>query len=167
MKELTVFRNEADEIPIEVDPLFHEHWLLLIAKSQDLGISQDALRTKTRANVSSDDADSGADNAAKELNAIVLTNESNIRTLVVEAIHRLKTDRYGNCLACPNQIGIKRLKAIPWARFCTDCQTLAESGEMPDARQAVPVKSIRNRIDTTRTVRRLRDRIPKGTAKII
>ena len=42
--------------------------------------------------------------------------------LVNEALDRLETGDYGVCLACERPIAIKRLRALPWARYCVSCQ---------------------------------------------
>src|SRR5882724_6232407 len=38
--------------------------------------------------------------------------------MVDEALDRLKSGDYGVCLACDEPIAPKRLKALPWARYC-------------------------------------------------
>jgi DnaK suppressor protein len=45
--------------------------------------------------------------------------------LVEEALDRLDTGDYGVCLACDEPIAEKRLRALPWARYCVTCQDLA------------------------------------------
>ena len=42
--------------------------------------------------------------------------------LVEEALDRLKAGDYGICLACDEPIAEKRLRALPWARYCVTCQ---------------------------------------------
>jgi DnaK suppressor protein len=42
--------------------------------------------------------------------------------LVEEALARVESGQYGICLACEEPIPDKRLKAIPWARYCVYCQ---------------------------------------------
>lgn len=39
-----------------------------------------------------------------------------------DAFNRLKRGRYGICEKCKREIPIKRLKAIPFAAHCIDCQ---------------------------------------------
>jgi DnaK suppressor protein len=49
--------------------------------------------------------------------------------MVEEALDRIKVGDYGTCLACGDPIPGKRLKVIPWARFCVTCQDRqAETG---------------------------------------
>lgn len=42
--------------------------------------------------------------------------------LVDEALERLASGGYGVCLACDEPIPLKRLDALPWARYCVHCQ---------------------------------------------
>ena len=42
--------------------------------------------------------------------------------LVEEALDRLDAGDYGICLACDEPIAEKRLRALPWARYCVKCQ---------------------------------------------
>ena len=42
--------------------------------------------------------------------------------LVDEALDRLSSGDYGVCLSCEEPIPAKRLKALPWARYCVPCQ---------------------------------------------
>ena len=42
--------------------------------------------------------------------------------LVDEALSRLRAGSYGSCLVCEKPIPSKRLKALPWVRYCARCQ---------------------------------------------
>ena len=42
--------------------------------------------------------------------------------LVDEALDRLSSGDYGTCMACEEPIPAKRLRALPWARYCIACQ---------------------------------------------
>jgi DnaK suppressor protein len=44
--------------------------------------------------------------------------------LVNEALDRLEAGDYGVCLSCDQPIAEKRLRALPWARYCVVCQEL-------------------------------------------
>lgn len=44
--------------------------------------------------------------------------------LVDEALDRLDSGDYGICLHCDEPIPAKRLRALPWARYCVPCQEL-------------------------------------------
>jgi DnaK suppressor protein len=47
---------------------------------------------------------------------------------IEDAIKRMDAGTYGRCTNCGNTIHPLRLEAVPWARFCIDCQELAEKG---------------------------------------
>src|ERR1039457_5608350 len=42
--------------------------------------------------------------------------------LVEEALDRLDAGDYGICRACDERFAEKRLRALPWARYCVTCQ---------------------------------------------
>jgi len=42
--------------------------------------------------------------------------------LVEEALDRMASGHYGVCLSCELPIPDKRLLALPWARYCVQCQ---------------------------------------------
>jgi DnaK suppressor protein len=41
---------------------------------------------------------------------------------ISDALHRIETGQYGTCLECEEPISVKRLDAVPWARYCVKCQ---------------------------------------------
>lgn len=51
---------------------------------------------------------------------------------VDEALGRMEVGTYGECVHCGREIGEKRLEAVPWARYCIDCQELKEKGLLED-----------------------------------
>jgi DnaK suppressor protein len=62
--------------------------------------------------------------------------------LVDEALDRLTSGDYGVCLACEEPIPAKRLRALPWARFCVPCQERAGAAidhEVTEGRARTPV----------------------------
>jgi DnaK suppressor protein len=48
--------------------------------------------------------------------------------LIDESLRRIEDEEYGQCQNCEKDINPKRLAAIPWARYCLDCQQLVEQG---------------------------------------
>jgi DnaK suppressor protein len=73
-----------------------------------------------------------ADKAANAYTKEFLFHQSNdnrqILTLVSEALDRIKNDSYGVCVACDQEVQIKRLDAVPWARHCIECQEKQDQG---------------------------------------
>ena len=43
---------------------------------------------------------------------------------IAGALHRMDHDHYGVCLECEEPISVKRLDAVPWAKYCVTCQQL-------------------------------------------
>ena len=52
--------------------------------------------------------------------------------LVEEALGRIREGEYGICLMSGDDIPIKRLEAVPWARYTARCQEMVEREEMAD-----------------------------------
>jgi Glutamyl-tRNAGlu reductase, dimerisation domain/Prokaryotic dksA/traR C4-type zinc finger len=46
------------------------------------------------------------------------------------ALKRISTGDFGICAACGETIGLKRLKAVPWATNCIECQEQSEQGRI-------------------------------------
>ncbi|RMH37930.1 MAG: TraR/DksA family transcriptional regulator [Nitrospirae bacterium] len=60
------------------------------------------------------------------------------RQLIEEALIALEEGRYGLCAECGGEISEKRLEALPFARYCIDCQSkleLMEKIEKSEPRQ--------------------------------
>ena len=75
-----------------------------------------------------DPVDLAVRNYSKNVMLAVSENESRQLMLIDQALMRIEDDEYGPCQNCEKQINQKRLAAIPWARFCIDCQELLEKG---------------------------------------
>ena len=100
---------------------------------------RDALIEKLKSNdLSVDDAetpdpvDLAVRNYSKNVMLAVSENESKQLALIDEALLRIEDDEYGVCQNCEKEINPKRLAAIPWARYCLDCQELLEKGMLDD-----------------------------------
>jgi DnaK suppressor protein len=75
-----------------------------------------------------DPVDLAVRNYSKNVMLAVSENESKQLTLIDEALLRIDDKEYGLCQNCEKDINQKRLGAIPWARYCLDCQELLERG---------------------------------------
>ncbi len=75
-----------------------------------------------------DPVDLAVRNYSKNVMLAVSENESRQLVMINEAIERIDDDEYGLCQNCENEINPKRLNAVPWARYCLDCQELVEKG---------------------------------------
>ena len=75
-----------------------------------------------------DPADVAANAYAKELSISMSEGDRRLLTLIDEALKRIETGDYGECVHCGEPVQEKRLEAIPWARHCLRCQDLQERG---------------------------------------
>jgi DnaK suppressor protein len=73
-------------------------------------------------------ADKAASAYSKELNFSLSDAERETLVLVEDALKRIDNNTYGTCFNCGQTIGEKRLKAVPWTRYCIDCQEMQEKG---------------------------------------
>ncbi|HET9767491.1 MAG TPA: TraR/DksA family transcriptional regulator [Thermoanaerobaculia bacterium] len=82
----------------------------------------------------SDDIVDRANNAySRELLFSLSDGERHTLLRIEEALKRVESGAYGICINCSNEIRPGRLKAMPWARYCIDCQELAEKGMLEEA----------------------------------
>ncbi|MBX3293830.1 MAG: TraR/DksA family transcriptional regulator [Acidobacteria bacterium] len=98
---------------------------LLIQKLNDNDLSIDDSETP-------DPVDLAVRNYSKNVMLAVSENESRQLAMIDQALRRLEDDEYGPCQNCGEAINPKRLAAIPWARFCLNCQELQERGQLDE-----------------------------------
>ena len=81
-----------------------------------------------------DNADDFADRANNSFNRELMfslsNNERQMLIRIDEAFQRLEDGSYGRCDHCEEPIGLPRLKALPWARYCIECQEREEMGTL-------------------------------------
>ncbi len=94
---------------------------LLIEKLKGNDLSVDDAETP-------DPVDLAVRNYSKNVMLAVSENESKQLVLIDEALVRIEDEEYGICQNCEKEVNPKRLAAIPWARYCLDCQELLEKG---------------------------------------
>jgi DnaK suppressor protein len=66
-----------------------------------------------------------------------LNRKTAVLCQVTEALERIAVGKYGVCLACQQEVSLKRLAALPWAALCFECQQAAENGMGAGARATV------------------------------
>jgi DnaK suppressor protein len=71
-----------------------------------------------------------ADQAAAEYERQTLAHKADIARQTIrrleDALKRMKQGSFGECAHCGGEIEVKRLDAIPWARYCVKCQEARE-----------------------------------------
>jgi DnaK suppressor protein len=69
-----------------------------------------------------DEADQATQSTERELLFELSDNERNTLDAVEAALRKIDTNAFGVCESCHKKIAAPRLKAIPHARHCIDCQ---------------------------------------------
>jgi DnaK suppressor protein len=68
----------------------------------------------------------------RELMFSLSDTERQLMLEVDKALERIDDGAYGRCSNCGTEIAEKRLEAVPWARYCIDCQELSEQGMLSE-----------------------------------
>ncbi|MEE2777704.1 MAG: TraR/DksA family transcriptional regulator [Acidobacteriota bacterium] len=75
-----------------------------------------------------DDIDRANFDTDRDLALALSTGERKVLEQIEAALGRIDEGAFGSCTSCTEPIGEERLVAIPWARYCIDCQELEEKG---------------------------------------
>lgn len=73
-----------------------------------------------------DEADAASQSAERELLFELSDNERQTLDAIEAALRKIETGSYGVCEGCTKTIPAPRLKAIPMARYCIQCQARFE-----------------------------------------
>jgi len=75
-------------------------------------------------------ADYGTDNYDQELTLGLLEGEAKKLRSIDQALARIREGTYGLCEGCGKAIRKVRMKALPFAHQCIECQRREEEGEI-------------------------------------
>jgi len=100
----------------------------LLDKRSDL---MDVLKAKKERDMVSeveigDEIDTASATSQKEIQFELADNEKIILDAIEAALRRMEKGTFGLCESCRGKIADARMKAIPWVRYCIDCQSKAE-----------------------------------------
>jgi len=73
-----------------------------------------------------DSVDQAADSSARELLFELNHGERQRLEAIERALKKIEQGRFGTCEKCEDIITKKRLKAVPYARFCIKCKAKME-----------------------------------------
>ncbi len=73
-------------------------------------------------------ADQGTDEYQYEATIKFASSEGRYLYHIEEALRRIEDGSYGKCENCSGNIGLERLKALPYARLCIECKEKEEAG---------------------------------------
>jgi DnaK suppressor protein len=116
---------------------FDQYQKALEAKAEDLRRSMSAQKVAqvvSRLDVPSDEGDLSQQSHEEWIFLNRNTLDLKLLREVQAALRRIQQTTYGVCAACEEPISAKRLAAVPWAKFCVQCQERigAESAEYDD-----------------------------------
>jgi RNA polymerase-binding transcription factor len=92
-----------------------------VAKSEHDGREADG-------EVTQDPADKASNSYTKEFLFHQSDDNHRILQLIQEALGRIEKGVYGHCVECNEDVQVKRLEAVPWARHCIECQEKQDKG---------------------------------------
>jgi len=72
-------------------------------------------------------ADTATELYTQEFNYSLSEKDRTEMTLIAGALERIDLGDYGECEECGKKISEERLKAIPWAPLCIECQEEEEA----------------------------------------
>lgn len=111
----------------------------LLAQKQLLEESMSAAVVQGRETVTADTqdvADQAVISYQKEFLFSQGTSGLHQLRLVHQALSRVRDGSFGECVHCGEEIGAKRLEALPWTPYCISCQERIEKGELEDPARA-------------------------------
>src|SRR5260221_8251839 len=73
-------------------------------------------------------ADKAANSYTKEFLFGQTNTDRSMLQLIDEALQRIRNNKFGTCVRCEDELQLKRLEAVPWARHCVTCQEKHEQG---------------------------------------
>lgn len=66
----------------------------------------------------------------RDLSYRLTASERSMLKRIDDALDRIDSGTYGECMGCGKKVQPGRLKAVPWARLCIDCQELKDQGKL-------------------------------------
>jgi DnaK suppressor protein len=81
-----------------------------------------ALRSDDRGSIPGDEMDVASEHAETETHARLIEQRWSSQAVLDDALERLRRGLYGVCDECGEEISLERLRVIPFAAYCIDCQ---------------------------------------------
>jgi RNA polymerase-binding transcription factor len=101
--------------------------MFLEVRRKDLRLNiEEQLQCARQAEPESDLLDRASSVYDKQIILHRSTEEQRLLGMVEAALDRVRDGSYGQCLSCHEEIGGKRLAAVPWTKYCLECQGKSE-----------------------------------------
>jgi len=101
---------------------------LLLDKREDL---LKVVERKKRQDLPDHEIGEEIDTASQSIEKEILFELTNTEKIILDdieaALRKIEKNKYGFCESCNKPIIFERLKAMPWVRYCINCQTKYES----------------------------------------
>src|SRR5437660_8409207 len=124
-KSATLDKKKLDQFKRKLEERLSEMRVIVSRTEQD-GRAADS-------ETAQDIADKAANSYNKEFLFHQSNNERQLLAMVEGALDRIRTGTFGQCISCAEEINTKRLEAVPWTRFCINCQEKMERGQLENA----------------------------------
>ena len=123
---------EQDEIQTYKRKLLAKRHELLETLEQVRAVAQrqsaEADETGDLSSVPFHQADIGTEHFEQEINLQHLEREQQLIADIDNALEKIQSRRFGLCEVDHKPIAKERLEALPWTRYCIDCQRAIEEG---------------------------------------
>ena len=106
-------------------PRFAAYRKILEKKAEEVRRSmsaQKAAQVVARLDIPSDEGDLSQQHHEEWIFLNRNTIDMKLLREISDALLRIDHDHYAICLECDEPISVKRLEAVPWARYCVTCQ---------------------------------------------
>jgi len=81
--------------------------------------------------------------AEREMAIRQIESESSRLQSLKFSLEQIEQGSYGICQRCDEEIGLKRLKAVPWAAYCIKCQDIADREKRETGSEELPEWRVR------------------------
>ena|SRR5437773_6923933 len=100
------------------------------------GKMRDVREDSGKANDVFDAVESAEADIQEDIEFALVQMKSETLNKIVDALARLEHGTYGYCFDCGEEIGEKRLRALPFAVRCKDCEEARENAEQRERQHA-------------------------------
>ena len=121
--ELQRFRKMLQEEKDRVTQSLAQHEKIIMHKDDQSGLETGKAHSNHM-------ADQGSDEFQYETTIKFANTEGRYLYNIEEALRRIEDGTYGKCIGCGKNIGLPRLKRLPYTRLCIDCKEKEEAGNL-------------------------------------
>ena len=128
--------SELPILPLRDTVLFPNSFMpLAVARESSVRLIDDAI-ANGKLNEVLDAVESAEADIQEDLEFALVQMKSETLNKITDALTRLEQGTYGNCFECGEEIAEKRLKALPFAVRCKDCEEARENAEQRERQLA-------------------------------